>query len=214
MQALTPPPQICFSDDARQLPEGDRPSVKRNLSIYAGTLLVPRPPTHPLARRNRPLRHRQLEIGDYKQNRASGGPLVAKGKVMQGVTGSSPGGNDIIALSRRYRRRSLALLYHCASRRTLAATAGMICRSNENGGSVGLPAATRSSSQPSLFRVAQTQPHTGPLRHRLQQTRHHQRRPQYRLHCRLGPQHTGSLSGISSTCQTINGTSIGPSSVS
>jgi alcohol dehydrogenase (cytochrome c) len=84
---------------ARQLPEGDRPSVKRNLSIYAGTLLVPTSDSHLVAldiKTGRVIWDQ--EIGDYKQNRVSGGPLVAKGKVMQGVTGSSPGGNYIIAL--------------------------------------------------------------------------------------------------------------------
>jgi alcohol dehydrogenase (cytochrome c) len=84
---------------ARQLPEANRPNVKRNLSIYAGTLLVPTSDSHLVAldiKTGRVVWDR--EIGDYKQNRVSGGPLVAKAKVMQGVTGSSPGGNYIIAL--------------------------------------------------------------------------------------------------------------------
>jgi alcohol dehydrogenase (cytochrome c) len=84
---------------ARQLPEGSRPGVKRNLSIYGGALLVPTSDSHIVAldiKTGRVIWDRA--IGDFKQNRVSGGPLVAKGKIMQGVTGSSPGGNYIIAL--------------------------------------------------------------------------------------------------------------------
>src|ERR1700675_2627009 len=73
---------------ARQLPEGDRPGVKRNLSIYAGTLLLPPSDSPRVAFDIKPGRviwdH---ELGDYKQNRVSGGSLVAKGKGTQGVTG-------------------------------------------------------------------------------------------------------------------------------
>src|ERR1700730_10882376 len=81
---------------ARKLPEGDRPSVKRNLSIYAGTLLVPTSDSHIVALDSKTGRVIwDQEIADFQQNRVSGGPLVVKGKVMQGVTGSSPGGNYI-----------------------------------------------------------------------------------------------------------------------
>jgi alcohol dehydrogenase (cytochrome c) len=84
---------------ARQLPEGARPGVKRNLAIYSGTLLVPTSDSHIVALDSKTGRivwdH---AVGDFKQYRVSGGPLVAKGKVMLGVTGSSAGGNYIVAL--------------------------------------------------------------------------------------------------------------------
>jgi len=84
---------------ARELPEGARPGVKRNLSIYGSTLLVPTSDSHIVALDSKTGRivwdH---AVGDFKQYRVSGGPLVAKGKVMLGVTGRSSGGNYILAL--------------------------------------------------------------------------------------------------------------------
>jgi alcohol dehydrogenase (cytochrome c) len=76
---------------SRQLPKEMPPNVKRNLAIYADKLLVPTSDVH--------LAVWDHEIGDYKQGvRISGGPLVAKGKVMQGVSGRAAGGNYIVAL--------------------------------------------------------------------------------------------------------------------
>jgi glucose dehydrogenase len=113
---------------ARQLPEGDLPGVKRNLSIYAGTLLVPTSDSHLVAldiKTGRVIWDH--ELGDYKQNRVSGGPLVAKGKVIQGVTGSSPGGNYIIALDATTGQE--AWRFYTIAPASPAARAGMDCRS-------------------------------------------------------------------------------------
>ena len=85
---------------SRQLPKDAQVSVKRNLAIYGDKLLVPTSDVHLVA----------LEvktgkvvwdhaIADYKQGiRLTGGPLVAKGKVMQGIVGRVAGGNYIMAL--------------------------------------------------------------------------------------------------------------------
>src|ERR1700674_53558 len=84
---------------SRQLPKEARVSVKRNLAIYGDKLLVPTSDVHLVAL---DIKTGKVvwdhEIGDYKQMGMTGGPLAAKGKVMQGTTGRVPGGNFIVAL--------------------------------------------------------------------------------------------------------------------
>jgi alcohol dehydrogenase (cytochrome c) len=85
---------------SRQLPSDARLAVKRNLALYGDRLYVPTSDDHVVA----------LDVktgnviwdspvADYKKGwQVTGGPLVAKGKVMQGIAGQSPGGCWIIAL--------------------------------------------------------------------------------------------------------------------
>jgi alcohol dehydrogenase (cytochrome c) len=84
---------------SRQLPADVRPTVKRNLAIYGDKLFVPTSDIHMVAL---DLKSGRLvwdhEIGDPKVMGMTGGPLVAKGKVIQGTTGRQPGGNFIVAL--------------------------------------------------------------------------------------------------------------------
>jgi alcohol dehydrogenase (cytochrome c) len=84
---------------SRQLPKEARVTVKRNLAIYGDKLLVPTSDVHLIAL---DIKTGKVvwdhEIGDYKQMGMTGGPLAAKGKVMQGTTGRVPGGNFIVAL--------------------------------------------------------------------------------------------------------------------
>jgi alcohol dehydrogenase (cytochrome c) len=85
---------------SRQLPSDARLSVKRNLSLYGDRLYMPTSDDHMVAL--------DVKTGDVvwdsaladytKGYQTTGGPLVAKGKVMQGVAGQAPGGNFIIAL--------------------------------------------------------------------------------------------------------------------
>ncbi len=85
---------------SRELPSDVRLAVKRNLSIYEDKVLVPTSDDHLVAL--------DAKTGtviwdsplvDYKKGyQVSGGPLVAKGKVMQGIEGQAPGGNLIVAL--------------------------------------------------------------------------------------------------------------------
>jgi len=85
---------------SRRLPEDAQPSVKRNLALFRDRLLVPTSDDHLVALDV----HTgaviwDAPVADYKQTwRLTGGPLVASGKVMQGVTGQSPGGGAIVAL--------------------------------------------------------------------------------------------------------------------
>lgn len=85
---------------ARRLPGDAHPSVVRNLALYRDRLLVPTSDDHLVA-----LDVRtgavvwDSPIADYRQSwRLTGGPLVASGKVMQGVEGQAPGGGAIVAL--------------------------------------------------------------------------------------------------------------------
>jgi alcohol dehydrogenase (cytochrome c) len=84
---------------SRQLPKEARVSVKRNLAIYGDKLLVPTSDVHLVALDIKTGKVAwDHEIGDYKVMGMTGGPLAAKGKVMQGTTGRVPGGNFIVAL--------------------------------------------------------------------------------------------------------------------
>jgi alcohol dehydrogenase (cytochrome c) len=85
---------------SRRLPEDARRGVKRNLGIYRDRLLVPTSDAHLIAL--------DLKTGtvawdcpvaDYRRGfELSGGPLVARGRVLQGVAGQAPGGDAIVAL--------------------------------------------------------------------------------------------------------------------
>lgn len=85
---------------SRTLPSDAERSVKRNLAIYQDHLLVPTSDDHEVA-----LDVRtgtvvwDAPLADYKQGwRVTGGPLVAQGKVMQGVAKYTPGGGAVVAL--------------------------------------------------------------------------------------------------------------------
>ncbi len=85
---------------SRRLPGDAQLAIKRNLAIYRDRLLVPTSDVHLVA-----LDVRtgaviwDSAIADYRQGwRLTGGPLVAQGKVMQGITGLAPGGAGIVGL--------------------------------------------------------------------------------------------------------------------
>jgi alcohol dehydrogenase (cytochrome c) len=151
---------------SRRLPSDAQLSIKRNLAIYRDRLLVPTSDVHVVA-----LDVRtgaviwDSPIADYKGGwRLTGGPLVAQGKVMQGITGLAPGGAGIVGLDFQTGR----VLWHFHS----------IARPGEPGGNSwnGLPLEKRSgasvwtagSYDPQLklayFGVGQTYD-TGPLLH-------------------------------------------------
>ncbi len=152
---------------SRQLPPDARLSMKRNLAIYRDRLLVPTSDDHVVA-----LNVKtgaviwDSPVADYKKGwQVTGGPLVAKGKVMQGVAGQSPGGGSIVALD--FETGKQAWMFHT------------IAQPGEPGDSWnGLPAEKRNgasvwtagSYDPQLnlafFGVGQTYD-TGPVLHRV-----------------------------------------------
>lgn len=85
---------------SRRLPKDARVSVKRNFSIYGDRLFVPTSDTHIVAldiKTGKVVWDKA--VGDFKDGYSmTGGPLVAKGKVMIGTTGRAPGGNYIVGL--------------------------------------------------------------------------------------------------------------------
>jgi alcohol dehydrogenase (cytochrome c) len=83
---------------ARQLPSEKIASVKRNMALSGNALLVPTSDLHMVALDVKTGKviwdHR---IDDYKEGwQVTGGPLVAKGKVIQGVAGARKGGGCFI----------------------------------------------------------------------------------------------------------------------
>ncbi len=85
---------------SRKLPEGARPSVKRNMALYSNKLFLGTSDLHAVAL--------DVKTGAVVWDQAianlgegwnlSGGPLVAKGKVMQGIAGRGRGGAYTVAL--------------------------------------------------------------------------------------------------------------------
>jgi len=84
----------------RLLPEDSRPAVKKNIAIFGNKLYAATSDTHMIAL--------DVKTGRVIWDKAigtrasgmqiTGGPLVAKGKVMFGTGGQQPGGNFIVAL--------------------------------------------------------------------------------------------------------------------
>jgi len=84
---------------SRRLPRGVAPSRKRALSIYGDRLYVPTSDAHIVAL---DIKTGEVswdqEVGDPANIRMTGGPLVARGKVMIGTGGRVEGGPYIVAL--------------------------------------------------------------------------------------------------------------------
>ena len=85
---------------SRRLPMGASTSVKRHIALYGDRLYVPTSDTHIVAldaKTGKVVWDQAVE--DYKKGYGlTGGPLVAKGKVMVGTIGFAPGGNFIVGL--------------------------------------------------------------------------------------------------------------------
>jgi alcohol dehydrogenase (cytochrome c) len=84
----------------RELPKDIQPTVKRHISIYGDKLFVPTSDIHIVALDSKTGKvvwdH---QVADFKDGfRMTGGPLVAKGKVMIGTGGRAAGGNFIVGL--------------------------------------------------------------------------------------------------------------------
>jgi PQQ-dependent dehydrogenase (methanol/ethanol family) len=85
---------------ARQLPNDVRPTIKRNLALYGDKIYFGTSDVHVVALNvktgavvwDQPITEPGSGFG------LSGGPLVAHGKVMQGVNGQAPGGAYIVGL--------------------------------------------------------------------------------------------------------------------
>ena len=87
---------------SRRLPRGVSPSIKRGFSIYGNRLYVPTSDIHVVAldvKTGDVIWDTPVGVDDPEARlRMTGGPLVAKGKVMIGTTGRVKGGPYIVAL--------------------------------------------------------------------------------------------------------------------
>ena len=133
---------------SRQLPRDEQPSVKRAIAIYGDRLYVPTSDVHVVALdvKNGRVVWDQA-IGNRKDGFGlTGGPLVARGKVMVGTIGRAAGGNVIVALDAATgkKRGGSTSSRGLASR---AATAGTAYRSTSATAlRFGFPVATMRSS--------------------------------------------------------------------
>ena len=85
---------------SRRLPKASAPSVERAISIYGNRLFVPTSDAHVVAldvKTGTVVWDQAINDGK-SEVRLTGGPLVAKNKVMIGTVGRVPGGNYIVAL--------------------------------------------------------------------------------------------------------------------
>jgi alcohol dehydrogenase (cytochrome c) len=155
---------------ARQLPKDAHASINRNLSIYNDRLFVQTSDVHVIAldvKTGKVLWDH--EVADYKKGiRISGGPLVAKGKVMIGTAGAIPGGNFIVALDVQTGQESWRFNVIARPGETGGDSWNGLPLEKRNGGSVW----TAGSYDPELnlayFGPAQTYD-TGPLLHPVNQ---------------------------------------------
>jgi alcohol dehydrogenase (cytochrome c) len=150
----------------RRLPTGVAPVWKRNLSIYGDRLYVPTSDTHIVA----------LDVktgnvawdkpaGDLKKGYSlTGGPLVAKGKVMVGTTGSAAGGNYIVALDAAT-GEEVWRFYSIAKPGEPGDSWNGLPLDKRNGGSVWVAGSYDSALNLAFFGPAPTYD-TGPLRNR------------------------------------------------
>lgn len=155
---------------SRDLPKDAQASVKRNMAIYGENLYVPTSDVHVVALNAKTGKvvwdH---EIADYKQGiRMTGGPLVAKGKVMQGIVGRVAGGNYIVALDANTGQEAWRFYSIARPGEPGGDSWNGLPLDKRNGGSVW----TAGSYDPALnlayFGIAQTYD-TGPLLHPVNQ---------------------------------------------
>jgi PQQ-dependent dehydrogenase (methanol/ethanol family) len=86
---------------ARQLPETAVPTTKRGMALYGDKLFIGTSDLHEIAldvKTGHVMWDQPLAAPGQSGSILTGGPLVAKGKVMQGMAGRAAGGNYIVAL--------------------------------------------------------------------------------------------------------------------
>jgi alcohol dehydrogenase (cytochrome c) len=85
---------------ARELPSTFRPTVKRNMALYGDKLYVGTSDVHVVAldAKTGAVAWDATVAAEGSGFGLSGGPLAARGKIMQGVNGQAPGGAYIVAL--------------------------------------------------------------------------------------------------------------------
>jgi alcohol dehydrogenase (cytochrome c) len=150
---------------SRRLPAGRGPSVKRSLSIYGSRLYVPTSDAHIVAL--------DLKTGRVVWDQAvgepkgvqgmTGGPLVARGKVMVGTTGRARGGNYIVALDAETGKEAWRFYTIARPNEPGGASWNGLPLDERNGGSVWIPGSYDPVQNLAFFAPGNTYD-TGPLR--------------------------------------------------
>ena len=150
---------------SRRLPKGAPTTVKRAIAIYGDRLFVPTSDTHVVALDVKTGKELwDTPVGDHTKGYGmTGGPLVAKGKVMIGTNGRAPGGNYILALDAA--TGAEAWRFHTIARPNEPGGNSWngLPLEKRNGASVWLPGSYDPALNLAFFGPAQTYD-TGPLR--------------------------------------------------
>jgi alcohol dehydrogenase (cytochrome c) len=150
---------------ARRLPKEAPASVKRTIALYGDKVYVPTSDTHIVALDAKTGR----VVWDHEvASRASlygmtGGPLVAKGKVMVGTTGRAAGGNLIVALDAETGQEAWRFHTIAQPNTPFGNSWNGVPVEKRNGASVWVAGSFDSATGLALFGVAQTYD-TGPYR--------------------------------------------------
>jgi alcohol dehydrogenase (cytochrome c) len=150
---------------ARQLPRGVNPGVKRAIALHGDKLFVPTSDVHMVALDvktgnvvwDQEIADRKLGFG------MTGGPLVAKGKVMVGTTGRAPGGNVIVGLDEATGKEAWRFHVIAQPGEPGGNSWNGLPLDKRNGASVWIPGSYDATLNLAFFGPAQTYD-TGPLR--------------------------------------------------
>ncbi len=155
---------------ARELPQDARPSVKRNIALYGDKLYAETSDVHVVAldiRTGAVVWDHAVE--DYHKGvRMTGGPLVARGKVMVGTVGRLPGANYIVALDSQTGEEAWRFNVIAQPGEAGGNSWNGLPAEKRNGGSVWTAASFDPALNLAFFGVGQTYD-TGPLVHRVNQ---------------------------------------------
>lgn len=153
---------------SRELPEGLQPSTKRNIALYGGRVYVGTSDVHMVALDAKTGKviwdH---EIIDYKGPggaRLTGGPLVARGKVMIGTEGRTAGGCLIVGLDAETGKEAWRFHTIAQPGEPFGESWNGLPVEQRNGGSVWTAGSFDAANNLAYFGVAQTYD-TGPIVH-------------------------------------------------
>jgi alcohol dehydrogenase (cytochrome c) len=196
---------------SRRLSQGSNPSNKRVISLYGDKLYTATSDSHIFAL--------DARTGNVVWDQAlagvggiTGGPLVAKDKVMIGTNSRTPGGGEIIRLDAETGK--IAWRFHSIAQpgEPNGDSWNGLPLEKRNGGSVWVPGRCDPTLGLAFFGIAQTYD-TGPLRILVKQTGI--TNDALYTDCTVALVRTPARSsGIISTCPTINGIWIGCSNAS
>lgn len=150
---------------SRRMPKGIAPSVKRSISIYGSRLYVPTSDAHIVALDVKTGRVVwDQAVADPKAGyRMTGGPLVARGKVMVGTTGRAEGGNYIAALDAETGKEAWRFYTIARPEEPGGRSWNGLPLEKRNGGSVWIPGSYDPVQNLAFFAPGNTYD-TGPLR--------------------------------------------------